>query len=179
MTSKQLTSNHWLLPVGVNWRPDGFNALKSKFSKFIHHTFVKREQAAWLESSKGLCDWKSTGGFFGKCGDTSSLFTAHVWITEELNSSMVIVSQHTKHGIFVYMQPKAPLEISRESVYSVTAHITNSKQFSFPTYDHGVRIQWNFFATSHGKGVVDGICLERSSFREKPCFHSWWICSSC
>ena len=51
--------------------------------------------------------------------------------------------------------------------------------------DHDITIRMNFFATSHGKGVVDGIggtvkrSVETHSVREKSCHHSTRLCSTC
>ena len=84
---------------------------------------------------------------------------------------MVVISDdlnHTKNSIFVFMQcifqglqAKFP-GIETINVFSdgPTSQFMQRFLFSNLHYweqDHDISIRWNFFATSHGKGVVDGI----------------------
>ncbi len=101
-----------------------FNELKTQLSAFLHHTFVKREQAAAFDSLKSLCDSKSIvlQVDFSENATIESqmevqaahwhhsqatLFTTHAWINNTTNFSMVVISDylnHTKNSVFVFMQ---------------------------------------------------------------------------
>ncbi len=104
----------------------------------------------------------------------ATLFTAHAWISNDVESqscSMVIVSDdlnHTKHSVYVYMQSifaqlmASYPGIEKMDVFSDGPTSQFKQRFLFSNLygwemEHGLKISWNFFATSHGKGVVDGI----------------------
>lgn len=101
----------------------------------------------------------------------ATLFTAHAWINSDTNFSMVVISDdlnHTKYCIFVFMQcifrslrAKFP-SIEVVNIFSDGPTSQFKQRFLFSNLhhweqDHDISIRWNFFATSHGKGVVDGI----------------------
>ena len=101
----------------------------------------------------------------------ATIFTAHAWINSATNFSMVIISDdldHTKYSIFVFMQhifqtirAKFP-SVESINVFSDGPTSQFKQRFLFSNLhyweqDHDISIIWNFFATSHGKGVVDGI----------------------
>ena len=87
---------------------------------------------------------------------------------DKSKESIVIVSDdldHSKQSIYTYMQyilnhlkAKCP-NIKILDVFSDGAG--SQKYLSSNLYswekDHKINIHWNSFATSHGKGVVDGI----------------------
>ena len=117
----------------------------------------------------------------------ATLFTAHAWIkagsedTAAESQSMVIVSDdlnHTKYSIYVFMQRvfcylKATFpNIEHVNVFSDGPTSQFKQRFLFSNLcawemEHDLKITWNFFATSHGKGVVDGIggTLKRAVWR--------------
>ena len=101
----------------------------------------------------------------------ATVFTTHAWIDSTTNFSMVVISDdlnHTKYSIFVFMQcilqrlrEKFP-HIEYVNVFSDGPTSQFKQRFLFSNLhywerDHELSIRWNFFATSHGKGVVDGI----------------------
>ena len=117
----------------------------------------------------------------------ATLFTAHVWIkagsedTGAESKSMVTVSDdlnHTKYSIYVFMQRilgylKATFpSIELVNVFSDSPTSQFKQRFLLSNLyawemEHDLKIVWNFFATSHGKGVVDGIggTLKRAVWR--------------
>ena len=106
----------------------------------------------------------------------ATLFTAYAWIdvSEDITESMVIVSddlQHNKQSVHMFMtvmthifctlKAKYPT-IEQISVFSDGASSQFKPRFLFSNLyewetEFGVKISWHFFATSHGKGVVDGL----------------------
>ena len=101
----------------------------------------------------------------------ATLFTTHAWINKDTNFSMVVISDdldHTKYSIFVFMQHVLhSLKVKFSTISSInifsdgpTSQFKQRFLFSNLHYweqAHEISIKWNFFATSHGKGVVDGI----------------------
>ena len=111
----------------------------------------------------------------------ATIFTTHAWINNATNFSMVVISDdfnHTKYSIFIFMQcifrslrAKFP-SIQTVNVFSDGPTSQFKQRFLFSNLhyweqDHDISIRWNFFATSHGKGVVDGIggTVKRSVWR--------------
>ena len=113
----------------------------------------------------------------------ATLFTAHAWIKHDGSDtcSMVIVSDdlnHTKHSVYVFMQRilthlKASYPgIETIDIFSDGPTSQFKQRFLFSNLhgwemEHDLKIRWNFFATSHGKGMVDGIggTLKRAVWR--------------
>lgn len=101
----------------------------------------------------------------------ATLFTAHAWVDGAENLSVVIVSDdlaHTKHSIYVYIQRVLKSlctkfsSIESVEVFSDGPTTQFKQRFLFSNLhsweqEYGINITWNFFATSHGKGAVDGI----------------------
>ena len=103
----------------------------------------------------------------------ATLFTAYAWIKYDKseNVSMVFVSDdlnHTKYSVYVYIQyifnhlKTTYPDIECINIFSDGATSQFKQRFLFSNLyawemEHGFTITWNFFATSHGKGVVDGI----------------------
>ena len=101
----------------------------------------------------------------------ATIFTSYAWIDNKTNFSTVVISDdldHTKHSIFVFMQCvfrtlKATFpNIELVDVFSDGPTSQFKQRYLFSNLhsweqEHDVTIRWNFFATSHGKGVVDGI----------------------
>ena len=113
----------------------------------------------------------------------ATLFTAHVWIKHDTSEgqSMVIVSDdlnHTKYSIYMFMQhifshlKTTYPDIEHINIFSdgPTSQFKQRALFSNLyawEMDHDLKITWNFFATSHGKGVINGIggTLKRTVWR--------------
>ena len=107
----------------------------------------------------------------------ATLFTAHAWIkagnedTGAESQSMVIVSDdlnHTKYSIYLFMQHifsnmKTTFpDIEHINVFSDGLTSQFKQRYLFSNLyswekERDLKITWHFFATSHGKGVVDGI----------------------
>ena len=113
----------------------------------------------------------------------ATLFTAHAWIKHDTSEgqSMVIVSDdlnHTKYSIYVFMQhifshlKTTYPDIKHINIFSDGPTSQFKQRVLFSNIyawemEHDLKITWNFFATSHGKDVVDGIggTLKRTVWR--------------
>ncbi|XP_071950782.1 uncharacterized protein [Antedon mediterranea] len=100
----------------------------------------------------------------------ATLFTAHAWINSNTSESIVIISDdldHTKISVHAVMsliltkiKEKYPT-IENMNVFSDGAGAHFKQRFLFSNLFNweklfNINLKWNFFATSHGKGVVDG-----------------------
>lgn len=97
-----------------------------------------------------------------------SLFTAAIWHSEDIYSYVLVSDNidHTKNTIVAYMD-RLLEELSLKSIEEVNIWSDGpSSQFKnkfiaesikILEKKHGKKIIWNYFATSHGKGPVDGI----------------------
>ena len=113
------------------------------------------------------------------------LFTCYCWIDNEphIAESVVCVSdelRHEKHSvhafmtkIFSYLVEKYP-DIENIDVFSdgATSQFKQRYLYLFSNLTRwqdmfDVQVQWHFFATAHGKGVVDGLggTVKRSVWR--------------
>ena len=83
-----------------------------------------------------------------------------VFVSDDLN--------HTKYSVYVYIQyifnhlKTTYPDIEYINIFSDGATSQFKQRFLFSNLyawemEYGFTITWNFFATSHGKGVVDGI----------------------
>ena len=99
----------------------------------------------------------------------ATIFTAHIWVKDKSKESIVIVSDnldHSKQSIIiclhaVHLKLKCP-HIKILDVFSDGAGSQFKQKYLFSNLyswekEHELSIHWNFFATSHGRGVVDGI----------------------
>ena len=101
----------------------------------------------------------------------ATIFTAHAWIGTDSTESFVLVSDdlnHSKQSVYTYMQyifnhlkSKFP-NMKILDIFSDGASSQFKQKYLFSNLysweqEHDLKIRWNFFATSHGKGVVDGI----------------------
>ena len=81
------------------------------------HTYVKRKQAAHLDTLVSECNTKKVvlQVYFSQnevqsahwCHGQATLFTAHAWIEKDKIENIVLISDdlnHTKHSIYVYME---------------------------------------------------------------------------
>ena len=105
------------------------------------------------------------------CHSQATLFTVHAWLSGVDGESMVIISDdlnHTKQSVYVcmqavftYLRGKYP-HIEHVNVFSDGPTSQFKQRYLFSNLhswekEYDFKLTWNFFATSHGKGVVDGI----------------------
>ena len=101
----------------------------------------------------------------------ATLCTAHAWINQDCKESIVIISDdlnHTKNAVYTFMSflynhltNKYPT-IETINTFSDGAASQFKQRYLFSnlhTWEQNTQtnIIWNFFATSHGKGAVDGL----------------------
>ena len=146
---------------------------------------MKRKQAASFDSLNKSCDVKPTvlQVDFSENATIAAqkevqaahwhhaqatIFTTHAWINNATNFSVVVISDdlnHTKYSIFIFMQcifRSLQAKFPSINVFSDGPTSQFKQRFLFSNLhyweqDHDISIRWNFFATSHGKGVVDGL----------------------
>ena len=101
----------------------------------------------------------------------ATLFTCYAWISPEVNESIVIIWDdltHTKLSVYAYMTRILDIIVTKYpsvksiDIFSDGAASQFKQKYLFSnlhTWEtkFEISLQWNFFATSHGKGVVDGI----------------------
>ena len=105
------------------------------------------------------------------CHGQATHFTVYAWIKEDENESFVLVSDDltlTKYSVYIFMEyimkhlREKFSSIRVLNVFSDGAGSQFKQRFLFWNMhywkqDHHLKLTWNFFATSHGKGVVDGL----------------------
>ncbi|CAF0859590.1 unnamed protein product [Adineta ricciae] len=161
--------------------------LKSKVEYFLFHVYVKREQSKYFEKLKSeVSDEKIVmqvdfaENFNMKEQDeiqkahwntkALSIFTAFVWSANE-NFSFALPSSDLTHDKFVvdsalkiilnHIKRVLP-NVKEVNVFSDGAASQFKQRFHFRNLsqiasERKIHLSWHFFATSHGKGVVDGI----------------------
>ena len=111
-----------------------------------------------------------------------TIFTAHAWIKKHVKESFAIISDylnHTKDAVYTFMSKlsdylvKTYSSIKLINVFSDGASSQFKQRYLFSNLyewekEFSINLIWNFFATSHGKGAVDGIggTLKRSVWRQ-------------
>ncbi|CAF1101340.1 unnamed protein product [Adineta ricciae] len=161
--------------------------LKSKVEQFLYHVYIKREQSNYFEKLKAdVTDEKIvlqvdfSENFNMKEQDevqsahwnskSLSIFTAFIWSKNE-NFSFALPSSDLTHDKFVvdaalaiilnHIATKLP-NIKEINCFSDGAASQFKQRFHFRNLTriankYNISLSWNFLATSHGKGVVDGI----------------------
>lgn len=161
--------------------------LKSKVEHFLFHVYIKREQSKYFEKLKTettdekiVLQVDFAENFNMKEQDeiqsahwnskSLSIFTAFIWSKNE-NFSFALPSLDVTRDKFVV---NSALDIILNHVESVLPNVKEINCFSdgaasqFKQRYHfrnltriaserKIDLNWHFFATSHGKGVVDGI----------------------
>lgn len=151
---------------------------------FIPHAFVKREQSARYQddikcmdprvatlqldfAENPVCVYQKEIQRAHYNQNQVTLFTAASWICQKIRPHSVVSDNldHTKTAIVPYVDrllEEFPKETEVVKIWSDGP----SKQFKNKFIaaalvplekKHHIKIEWNFFATSHGKGPVDGI----------------------
>lgn len=101
----------------------------------------------------------------------ATLFTSHAWVGADNNEPMIHWSDNLEHGklavyefmknIFAHLKNKYPA-VQNIDVFSDGPSSQFKQRFLFSNLhiwekEFNIKLTWHFFATSHGKGVVDGI----------------------
>ena len=96
-----------------------------------------------------------------------SLFTAAVWFDGKLHPKVIASDNlnHSKETVLAYMDfllENIPSTVETVSIWSDGASSQFKNKYiaaAIPILQekHKLKIRWNYFATSHGKGPVDGI----------------------
>lgn len=179
---------------------DLYMYLKSLIPQFVEHCHVKQVQAAAYQeeraamdqvSSKALLQVDFAENYTCVAQDEIqsahwhqrqvSLFTAALWHSGELHP-IVLVSDnlvHAKETVVAYMSQvleQVPESVTEVSIWSDGPASQFKNRFiaeSLKVLQHkcGKKLTWNYFATSHGKGPVDGIggSLKRQVWNAVKC----------
>lgn len=96
-----------------------------------------------------------------------SLFTAAVWYSGAIHSCVIASDNlvHTKDTVIAYLDrllEELPREVKIVSIWSDGPSSQFKNRFVFASLPllsekFAINLTWNYFATSHGKGPVDGI----------------------
>ena len=166
---------------------EAVSLLKSKVELFLFHVYIKREQSKFFEQLKEEVSDKEivlqvdyAENFNLKEQDEIQaahwntipliIFTAFVWSKKEnfsfalpsadvshdkcvVNAALEIISNHIKIVLpnvkeINCFSDGAASQFKQRFLFRNLIHISNERK---------IRLNWHFFATSHGKGVVDGI----------------------
>ena len=164
-----------------------YNYFSSILPDFFKHTFVKRKQAKSYEHDKSEATMKYASiamlqvdfaeNYMGTAQDEVqsahskqnqiTLFTSVMWFRENIKCE-VIISDHLKHDktpIVVFMGQLFSLKNADINTIKVWSDRPNSQfknKYVLGSLDllskkHDIDMIWNFSATSHGKGPVDGV----------------------
>jgi hypothetical protein len=172
--------------------------LSTKIKQYLEHVFIKRKQSSYFEEMKNDSDDESiivqvdyAENFSVEEQDaiqaahwsnkSISIFTAHAW-AGPLNFSFALPSDNVTHDKycvnacleFIISELKQYLPNLNAITFCSDGAASQFKQrFLFRNLtklsnDYDLNISWSFFATSHGKGVVDGIggIVKRLVYRE-------------
>ncbi|CAF2654996.1 unnamed protein product [Rotaria sp. Silwood2] len=161
--------------------------LKSKVNEFLSHVFIKRQQAAYFEKIKTnstneiIClqiDFSENfridvqdsiqSSYFSK--KSVSLITCYAWCLN-VGYSFVYVTDNLTHDKYcvsavledLFLKLKQQYQqLKQIHIFSDGASQQFKQKFLFRNLcrlaaDFQIKLSWNFFATSHGKGVVDAV----------------------
>ena len=152
--------------------------------QFLQHCYTKREQSkvykqqrANMDPHQALIQVDFSENF--TCGHQDkiqsahwhqnqiSLFTAAIWHSGNINSTVLVSDNlvHSKDTILAYLDKlleDIPETIKTASIWSDGPASQFKNRFIVASLSalqskHKLAIDWNYFATSHGKGPVDGI----------------------
>ena len=154
--------------------------------QFLEHCYIKRQQAAMYQEERKAAESHLTRALLQvdfsenyTCQHQDeiqsahwqqsqvSLFTAAVWYNGELHSKVITSDNltHSKDTVIAYVDTlleDIPSQYNEVSIWTDGPASQFKNRYiaaSIPVLEkkHNVTIHWNFFATSHGKGPVDGI----------------------
>ena len=161
--------------------------------KFLHHCRIKRQQAKSYQSDKALAsdkdskiavlqmDFAENYSCFAQDEVQSAhwnqnqvtLFTTVSWFKGKIVSHVIVSDfmEHTKTSVVIFLDEimqNFPPEIEDLRIWTdgPTSQFKNKfvmAGMKMLSIKHDIPLSWNFSATSHGKGPVDGIggCLKR------------------
>jgi hypothetical protein len=161
--------------------------LSDLIEHYLLHVFIKRAQSSLFERVKENTDDRKVllqvdyaENFAMDQQDaiqsaywntkTLSIFTAHVWCGAN-GYSFALVSDNVTHdkycvdvclnNIISKLKQYLP-DLEEIAFFSDGAASQFKQRYMFQNmtrmmFDHDLKLSWNFFATSHGKGVVDAI----------------------
>ena len=155
---------------------DIFEDIKSKFDDFLVHRYVKKMQQTHFGELIETCDYSyivMPSNFYESISiihqneiqsahwshQQVTVFTGHVWVD---NNNL----EHTKEVVYSFMteflckimQHYPSVDLINLFTDGPTSKFKQSYLFSRLAdwkKEFSVKIVWNFFATSHGKGAVD------------------------
>ena len=174
---------------------DLYNYICSMAPKFMQHTYIKRQQAKKYEEDKELASTISSTvavlqmDFAENYTCTAqdeiqsahwnqnqvTLFTTVTWAKGKVISRVVVSDymHHAKTAVVVFLDEilqNIPTGITEVRIWTDGPASQFKNRFVMEAMRmlserYGIQISWNFSATSHGKGPVDGIggCLKRSA----------------
>ena len=101
----------------------------------------------------------------------AGLFTAYIWVSKQSEESHIVVTDdvhHTKDQVWTFMSSLLEdittrhLNIEVIDVFSDGTSTQFKQKYLFSNLakwesTFGIKVNWHFFATSHGKGIIDGI----------------------
>ena len=171
---------------------DLYNYICCMSQKFMRHCFVKRQQARKYEEDKKLAstidgvavlqmDFAENYTCAAQDEIQSAhwnqnqvtLFTTVTWVKGKVISQVVVSDymDHTKTAVVVYLDAilqNIPVEVKEIRIWTDGPASQFKNKFVMEAVRvvsdrYGIQLSWNFSATSHGKGPVDGIggCLKR------------------
>ncbi|CAF1132322.1 unnamed protein product [Didymodactylos carnosus] len=161
--------------------------LSTKVKQYLYHVFIKRQQSHLFEQLKEDCDDRTVvvqvdyaeNFALGEqdaiqsarwSTKTISIFTAHAWCGA-LNFSFALPSNNVSHDKYCvstcisfiigelkqYLPELAQIIFFSDGVASQFKQRFLFRNLARMSNEHDLKLLWNFFATSHGKRVVDGI----------------------
>jgi hypothetical protein len=164
-------------------------------SKFLAHCHIKRLQSKQYELDKELAslqdsdiavlqmDFAENYACIAQDEIQSAhwnqnqvtLFTTVTWLKGEVMSKVIVSDcmQHTKSSVMVFLDEilkNLPSTVKEVRIWTDGPSSQFKNKFVMEgmrmlSKKYGVNLEWNFSATSHGKGPVDGIggCLKRKA----------------
>ena len=165
---------------------DLYNDFTKVLPKFLEHSFVKRNQAKAYEDCKAklkddpsyaivqfdfsqnmTCEWQDAPMSTHWHKTQITIFTCVGWHQDQKLCKVIVSDDrgHNKESIIVFLDTLMeglPKDVKIIDFWSdgPTSQFKNRFAAEIIRYlqeKYGVKIRWNYFATSHGKGPVDGI----------------------
>ena len=154
--------------------------------KFMHHCFIKRVQNASYDKCKDMlkddptyavmqfdfsenmtCEWQDAPQSTHWHKSQITIFTSVTWHLSASSSKVVISDDrgHNKDSIIVFLDTllnSLPSSVKNIVFWSDGPSSQFKNKFTgvmlkFFESKRDLKIKWNYFATSHGKGPVDGV----------------------
>lgn len=166
---------------------DAICELRAQIPYFLVHSYLMEKQSSYFQHlkqctspTKGVLQVDFSENFQIAFQDEVqsahwtnnqvSLYTAVAWVNGEVHSYAVgsDYMNHDKYAVHVFHEKiLADLKCKHASLEEIdifsdgaSQHFKQKYTLSNITYgpdDHGLKINWHFFPTSHGKGAADGV----------------------